>query len=422
MDDKIPPAAPLVDIAASLEATVVPPAPAPTGMVSRRVDRAWLGGVCAGLAERLGWPVLLLRGFFLATTLWLFSGIALYGVLWLLLPSERAEPAVGVAAASRIGLRTATPTNRRLAVVLGLVLALYGAGAAGLVQVLGDGWINRHAISIMGVLLGGALVWRQWDRDDDEPTVGAGWVMFGKISLGVLVVSGTVITSLGLELGWANAWQLSGIGAFALSLALLLGAPWLLHPEARAARREEELVEETRADMAAHLHDSVLQTLAMIQRQSVDAKAVAHLARRQERELRTWLYGDAVDTESLKAVLRATAAEIEDTYSVPIDIVTVGDAELTPALDALVRAAREAILNAAKHSGADRIDVYAEVSPDTVEVFVRDRGRGFDAAHVGEDRMGIRGSILDRIHRHGGVVGLRSTVGEGTEVRLEMAR
>ncbi|MDR0417252.1 MAG: histidine kinase, partial [Propionibacteriaceae bacterium] len=187
-------------------------------------------------------------------------------------------------------------------------------------------------------------------------------------------------------------------------------------------QREEELVEQAKADVAAHLHDSVLQTLAMIQRQSGDAKAVAHLARRQERELRSWLYGDAVDAESLKAALRATAAEIEDTYSVPVDIVTVGDAELTPSLDALVRAAREAILNAAKHSGADRIDVYSEVGQDAVEVFVRDRGRGFDAGHVGEDRMGIRGSILDRMHRYGGQVGLRSTVGEGTEVRLEMGR
>jgi phage shock protein PspC (stress-responsive transcriptional regulator)/signal transduction histidine kinase len=421
MADELP--QPLTDIAASLEApsaAVQAPVPA-SGTVTRRVEHAWLGGVCAGLAERLGWPVGLLRAFFLATTFWLFSGIALYGVLWLLLPPERSEPAVGVAAASRTGLRTTPAPNRRLGVILGLILGLYGVGAAGLVNVLGHGWVNDNAFSIMGVLLGGALIWRQWDRGD-RTEVGAGWAMAGKVVVGGLLALATVVVSLWLQLEWSTTRSILLIGTATLGLTLILAAPWLLHPEARANRREEELVEQTKADMAAHLHDSVLQTLAMIQRQSTDAKAVAHLARRQERELRTWLYGDADDAESLKAALQATTAEIEDTYSVPIDIVTVGDAELTPALDALVRAAREAILNAAKHSGASRIDVYAEVGPETVEVFVRDRGHGFDAAGVGEDRMGIRGSILDRMHRHGGIVGLRSTVGEGTEVRLEMRR
>jgi signal transduction histidine kinase len=372
------------------------------------------------LAARLGWPAVVIRGFFLASTLWLFSGAAVYGVLWLLLPSEREKPSVGVAAASRTGFRPATAPDRHFQTVLGLILALYGVGAAGLVSYLGDSWINTNALSIMGVLLGGALVWRQWDRAGEDDSVASGWIVFGKVTAGVVLAVGVIVVSLGLRLGWSETVRICGIASFALGVALFIGSPWFLHPEARAARREGELVGRAKADMAAHLHDSVLQTLAMIQRQSADAKAVAHLARRQERELRTWLYGDAVDAESLKAALRAVAAEIEDAYSVPIDIVTVGDAELTPDLDALVRAAREAILNAAKHSGADHVDVYAEAGHGVVEVFVRDRGRGFDAAHVAEDRMGIRGSILDRVQRHGGTVGLRSTVGEGTEVRLEM--
>jgi signal transduction histidine kinase len=172
--------------------------------------------------------------------------------------------------------------------------------------------------------------------------------------------------------------------------------------------------------MAAHLHDSVLQTLALIQRQSEDPKAVQQLARRQERELRTWLYGEEAAESSLKAALIAAAAEVEDERGVPVEVVVVGDSDTSEAVQALVRAAREAMVNAAKHSGADKIDVYAEVFDGVAEVFVRDRGQGFDLDAVAEDRMGVKGSIIDRMVRHGGRAVVRSTPGEGTEVRLEM--
>jgi signal transduction histidine kinase len=209
----------------------------------------------------------------------------------------------------------------------------------------------------------------------------------------------------------------------ALAGLAIVVAPWLYRSrsalnEARSAKVRAD----ARADMAAHLHDSVLQTLALIQRQSDDPKAVQQLARRQERELRTWLYGDELSVLTLKAALTAAAAEVEDERGIPVELIVVGDCETSDSVQALVRAAREAMVNAAKHSEADKIDVYAEVDEDKVEVFVRDRGKGFDPDLVSEDRMGVRGSIIDRMARHGGTAEIRSTPGNGAEVRLEINR
>ncbi|MDR1387864.1 MAG: PspC domain-containing protein [Propionibacteriaceae bacterium] len=420
MDDSAPPAEAGADIAASLGQDAPPKPTAPT--LSRRLDGSWLGGVCVGLSARLGWPVALLRAAFMAAGLWLFAGAVVYALLWLVLPRADRPTAVGLAAASRGGLRQTPRTNVKVTAVQTLMLLVYGFGAAGLVNVLGSGWIARDAFSVVGVGAGVALVWRQWDRPRPADQVAAIWVARGKVVLGV-VVAGTVLgLTLGWRLGWSALPRIALIVALGVGFAVVLAAPWLLHPRRASRDREEEVLLQAKADMAAHLHDSVLQTLAMIQRQAADAKAVAHLARRQERELRTWLYGEAGDAETVKVALRAVAAEVEDAFSVRVDLVTVGDAELSPELDALVRAAREAIVNAAKHSGADRVDVYAEVAPNQAEVFVRDRGQGFQADQIGPDRMGVRRSILDRMHRYGGVVGLRSTVGEGTEVRLQVDR
>ena len=205
-------------------------------------------------------------------------------------------------------------------------------------------------------------------------------------------------------------------------LAVVL-APWLYRSRtALSEARAEKVVADARADMAAHLHDSVLQTLALIQRQADDPKAVQQLARRQERELRGWLYGEQHADKTLKAALTTAAAEVEDERGVPIEVVVVGDCEVTESLVALVRAAREALVNAAKHSGAGKIDVYAEVDENTVEVFVRDRGAGFDLDGVDDDRLGVKHSIIDRMSRHGGSARIRTAPGEGTEVRLEINR
>jgi signal transduction histidine kinase len=165
----------------------------------------------------------------------------------------------------------------------------------------------------------------------------------------------------------------------------------------------------------------VLQTLALIQKHADDPRTVARLARSQERDLRGWLYaGDDRSEASVAAALRAAAAKVEDAHGVLVEVVSVGDAPAGEELLPVVLAAREAMVNAAKHSGADKVDVFAEMRQDLVEVFVRDRGRGFDAGSVPADRLGIRHSIRDRMQRHGGTAQVRTRPGEGTEVRLTL--
>ncbi len=194
--------------------------------------------------------------------------------------------------------------------------------------------------------------------------------------------------------------------------------------EALIAERAERVRTEERAEMAAHIHDSVLQTLALIQRRAGDPQEVAALARQQERQLRDWLYTDpaAVASDSLAAAVAALGTEIEARFPVRVDVVTVGDAVLGERLIAVVHAAREALTNAAKFSGAGDVAVYAEVADRRVSVFVRDRGAGFEPAAVGAGRRGIADSIVGRMERHGGKAEIRSAPGHGTEVELTMDR
>lgn len=175
--------------------------------------------------------------------------------------------------------------------------------------------------------------------------------------------------------------------------------------------------------MAAHLHDSVLQTLALIQR-TEDPKRMITLARAQERDLRAYLYGQQDDgsAEGLRQALEAVAAGVEAAHNVPIEVVVVGDAPLNEQIAAVVAAAREAMNNAARHSGAAKVSVFAEVKPSAIEVFVTDQGRGFRREQIAEDRHGIADSIIARLKRHGGEAELSSEPGEGTEVRLILPR
>jgi signal transduction histidine kinase len=188
-----------------------------------------------------------------------------------------------------------------------------------------------------------------------------------------------------------------------------------------SAERAARVREQERAEVAAHLHDSVLHTLTLIQRKVDDPREVARLARAQERELRAWLYRPETEqAATFAAALARTLAEVEDAHGVTIEAVTVGDAPLGDRLQAVLRAVREAAVNAAKHGGGSPISVYAEVEDGRAEVFVRDRGPGFDVAAVPADRMGVRQSILGRMERHGGRATIRSERGEGTEVHVEM--
>jgi len=208
-----------------------------------------------------------------------------------------------------------------------------------------------------------------------------------------------------------------------IGLGIVVG-PWIYRLAADLSdERAERVRTQERADVAAHLHDSVLQTLALIQRNADDPATVARLARAQERDLRSWLYaGEATDESTVGSALRGVAARVEDEYGVSVEVVTVGDCDMDELLRPIINATGEAVTNAAKHAGTGKVDVYAEIGDAAVDVFVRDRGRGFDPETIDPDRHGVRHSIVDRMDRHGGTGEVRSAPGEGTEVRLHLPR
>ncbi|MGB3954507.1 MAG: PspC domain-containing protein [Brooklawnia sp.] len=401
---------------------------------------AWLGGVASGIARHLGWPAWLIRLCFIGLTLSNILTVAVYGVLWMVLPDTPPDDRPpGLKAASHQGLREEAVGQRRGSNV-GRVTAvlMIGFGLVMLAQALGLGIANAVFWPAIVAAIGVALVWLQADAPDDGETGPSGvpqwvapllgtrkWSATLRIVLGMGLVGAAVSMMAASQIGvgqlptvlWVAGLTLAGVG--------MVAAPWVLRYRRKLdSAREEKLIADTRADMAAHLHDSVLQTLALIQRQSDDPRQVAALARRQERELRNWLYADPSGPETLQAALAAAGGEVEDEHGVPVEVVCVGDIDLDNDLKALVQAAREAMVNAAKHSGAGLIDVYAEVDRDegdpVVQVFVRDRGKGFDLSGIADDRMGVRGSIIRRMERHGGTARVRSAPGEGTEIRLEM--
>jgi signal transduction histidine kinase/phage shock protein PspC (stress-responsive transcriptional regulator) len=402
---------------------------------TRVAEGAMLGGVCTGLARHLGWPVMVIRAGFVALVIFQFIGVIAYGALWLLLPPESTTTAPGLEAASRTGLRDPSRPRRRVDWGMLVALIAFGGGLLWLVQTSGFGVSQQLFWPVAFACAGAALVWRQADSAQQKrwraeaggkvwlaPFVARdGWPALVRVIVGLGLVGAAFGIVLAQEGHIDQLPEVMAMTTLALAGLAVVLAPWLHRSRAALNQaRAEKVRADARADMAAHLHDSVLQTLALIQRHADDPKAVSQLARRQERELRSWLYEEELPETTLKAALTAVAAEVEDERGVPVDVVVVGDCDTSDQVQALVRAVREALVNAAKHSGADKIDVYAEVDDDRVEVFVRDRGRGFDLDGVGEDRMGVKGSILDRMERHGGMASIRSRQGEGTEVRLEI--
>ena len=389
----------------------------------RRDDGRLIAGVAGGFADDHGVDATLVRATLVVLTLAGGLGLVLY--------------AVGVIAAKpALGERTRRPVDqqRNLAVACvaaGLLLVVRSTGLW-----LGDALMVPLVTVAAGLVMIGVV----------RPEVGERpWQAFaaatgGGSDAGVTgrttgrLFAGAALVAFGLLLVAARESASSGvrIGAFAtaltvLGVALLVG-PWLtrLAQDAAAERRERIRVQEREA-MAAHLHDSVLQTLALIQRTADDPRRTITLARRQERELREWLYGSGTGRaggapvdDSLAASLRRAVQEVEDTYDAQIDLVVVGDAVASDAVDALVAAAREACVNAAKHSGVVDVSVFAEVRGGAVEVFVRDRGVGFDRTAVAPDRRGIAQSIEARLERVGGSAHVESAPGSGTEVTLRV--
>ncbi len=387
-------------------------------------DDRILGGVASGVGQHLGIDAVLVRGAFVALSLLGGLGVMVYGALWVLLPVRddvSSEAAPGLASATRRGSRTATRASGVRDTGVALSLCLVGLGAIVFLQNAGFGISPRIFWPLVVAGSGVALLWWQSDQAEREAWIStqAGWKGLLRIMVGVLLVGGAVWLALA-QAHLGSVGQLAVVLVLALLGAALVIGPWLLRLTRDLSReRAERIRSQERADVAAHLHDSVLQTLALIQRQAGDAQTVVQLARTQERELRTWLFepGDA-DAATFRAVLQRVVADVEANHRIPIELVVVGDAPIDEGLKALVAASREAMVNAALHSGAGRIDVYAEVQTTRVEVGVRDRGRGFEPASVAPDRQGVRGSIVDRLDRHGGHADISTTLDSGTEVRM----
>ncbi len=415
-----------------------------TGTSVRDVRRATrdtqepiIGGVAGGLARHLGLPVLWVRAGFLVLTSFGGLGVFLYAGLWLVLPADNAfeTAAPGIEGATRDGRRPGR-IRRLTDVGPAVVLAALGVGSVLLVDaVFGQGAVFWAALLGIG---GIALLWRQADEAQRERWLdstgrvdpvrvvlgSAGWASYARLVAGVALIVGALVL---LAVREGGSFGLAGDVAIVSLLAVvgigIVVGPWIYRLAADlTAERAERVRTQDRADVAAHLHDSVLQTLALIQKNAHDGPLVARLARSQERDLRAWLYSEeSTDESTVAGALRAIAAAVEDAHGVAVELVVVGDRPYGEPLTPVVRATGEAITNAAKHAGVDRVDVYAEVTDEAVDVFVRDRGVGFDPSEVPDDRYGVRHSIRDRMARHGGTAEIRSEPGQGTEVRLHLS-
>jgi signal transduction histidine kinase/phage shock protein PspC (stress-responsive transcriptional regulator) len=390
-------------------------AAAPSRRLYRATDGRAIAGVARGLAEHLGVDVLFVRLAFVVLAFASWAGVAAYGAFWILVPQDTEA---GAATPSM-------PSTSRPGADRSQLIALGALAIGGVLLVSGIGNIFRSLLLPLALTaLGVALVWRQADEAQRERWRVGRWrrsfLLRGLIGVGLVIAGGAVFLASRGELGAARD-ALFGTIVVVAGLALITGPWWLRMARELAAERRERIRSQERAEVAAHVHDSVLHTLTLIQRHVDDPREVARLARAQERELRAWLYRPPPEAAAtLSAELERVAAEVEDAHRVKIDVVVVSDTPTDERLGALLLAAREAMVNAAKYAGESAISVYGEVEPDRVTVFVRDRGKGFDLDSIPEDRLGIRHSIVGRMDRNGGAAIIRSAPGEGTEVKLEM--
>ena len=403
--------------------------PRSSGPMRRTREDRLVAGVAAGLAARTGIGVTAIRVVFVLLALLGGFGVAAYVVAWLLLPAEGADGNIATKALNdRRGLALAAGLGSLLIIVL-LIASTLGAA-----------WVNSVAWSLVISVVGITLIWRNSPADEHamirhlaEPLVGlAGTHRRSRALLRIAAAAVLLISGLGALVAGHSAHALLGpLGGLVLvivAIVIMMGPWWLRIARDLVLERQARARAEERADMAARLHDSVLQTLALIQRRADQPQQVVQLARAQERELRSWLFGgpppgsaDGQDM-TLAAGVRLIQQEVEAQHEVPVEAVTVGDCELDDDLRALLAAAREATVNAAKWSGAPVVSLFAEVEPLEVVLFVRDRGRGFDPDAVPADRKGLAESIHARIARRGGSATVRSVPGEGTEVSLMMPR
>jgi signal transduction histidine kinase/phage shock protein PspC (stress-responsive transcriptional regulator) len=421
-------------------------------VLRRDRDNGWLGGVCAGIARRYGLDLWLVRFAFVVATVAGGIGLVLYPLAWLLIPAGEAQ----ASAPRRV------PTGRAaVEVALGTGLLLLSVLLT--FRALGIWFTDAIAWPLVLVASGGALIWRQslGSREREPvpvkppprpavapaaprpaPTAGepglrrrivtaldelrheegrraALAVSRTGIGIALVIAAGLVFLQATGALSAARDVLLSVL--VAVVVLGVIFAPWIVKlVRSLTSERAERIRSQERAEVAAHLHDSVLQTLAMVQRRAGDPQEVAAIARRQERELRAWLAGRPAPGAAarLAPALEAAATEVEERYGVPVEVVVVGDRDLDPSVEAVVAAAREAMTNAAKFGGGSTVDVYAESSDGRTQVFVRDRGPGFDPQQLPSDRRGVRESIVGRMERHGGRATITSSAETGTEVEL----
>ena len=388
------------------------------------------GGIAAGVAQRTGWDVTLVRVVFVvAALLSSFVVLALYVLAWLLLPRDDETGSIAARALTDgRGITLALGFGSLLAALL-LILSLLGAG-----------WLGLPAWPLVVSGAGLVLIWRNAATDEQEIMRHAAAPLASQISargrsrltarlaVGAALLAGGMVALLLGHPGHILLRQLGGVALVIAAIVVLLG-PWWLHiARDLVAERQARARAEERADMATRVHDSVLQTLALIQRRADDPQKVIQLARAQERELRALLFEGRApgslggEGMTLAEGVRLIQQEVEAQHGTSVEAVTVGDCELDDDLTALLTAAREATVNAVKWSGAPVVSLFAEVEPGEVSVFVRDRGRGFDPAAVPADRKGLAESVHARMARRGGSATVRSTPGEGTEVSLTMPR
>lgn len=399
------------------------------GSEIRRSNQGIVGGVAAGLADYLRVQRMVVRVGFVLLAVCGGAGLLAYLVLWLVLPAESPE-SPDLSDLSR-GAAAAEPDGRRDAGA-----ALFIVGAMALLRGMGFWFGNAVAWAVVLAAAGMSLVWlrsnerererlsRIVGRRPDQLLDSIGEGRAGKLRLvaGVLLVAGGLAVFLvGTSLFRSPATTIPVLVTVA-GVGVVFGPMgWRLAGQL-ARERSERIRSQERAEMAAHLHDSVLQTLALIQRAEAPRDMVA-LARNQERELRAWLNGrQPMADDTLAAAIEKAAASVELTLKVPVEVVTVGDAPLDDRLRAVVEACREATVNAAKHSGAPQISIYVEVEPAGVTAYVRDQGSGFDPDAVASDRRGIAESIRGRMQRAGGAATVVSEPLGGTEVQLTMPR
>ncbi|CAM5258275.1 histidine kinase [Streptomyces spiroverticillatus] len=410
------------------------PAGPPPRKLYRSADGRMLGGVARGLAGHLGLPVVWVRIAFFALFLMQGLGALLYAVFWFFVPLGVG----GVNAQPRSVFETLPDGRRRLRmpdkgqIVALIALCLGAAIFMGNVDMAGN---ERYVWPLLLTGAGVVLVWRQADNARRAHWTEGGshrrtlQVMRGIAGVALVAVGVTVFIVVR-----GSAAQLGNVLTAALAVIAgvgLLAGPYLVRmTQDLSEERLMRIRAQERAEVAAHVHDSVLHTLTLIQRNADDGSEVRRLARAQERELRNWLYKpegtgkDAAEEPStLAEAVKRSAAEVEDKHGVPLEVVVVGDCPLDDKLTAQMQAAREAMVNAAKYGGeGGAVQVFAEVEGRTVFVSVRDRGPGFDLDSIPDDRMGVRESIIGRMERHGGTAVLRSAPDGGTAVELEMER